>query len=134
MTDLLETQAGKVSRRLHNVWLHDLAGRLKQRRRTQAKHDGDDPNTVENYPISGDVTNIVHQRAAMLAPALMSAALMAGGAGSAIGVMSLMDKLQPPPAVAPVGPVDSEYEVRHYDSQGNEIWVPYAGTQPTDER
>ena len=76
--ELLDNPLGRAHRRIHNVWLHDLAGRFRQRRRTQAIHDGDNPNAVENYPMSGDV-NIVHQNPGIISTLVTSAALVAGG-------------------------------------------------------
>lgn len=98
-----EEARSRVGRRLQNVWLHDVADRLRLRRKSIASADGLDPRDVEPYPISGDVT-IVNQGGGALKSALMTAALLAGGGGGALGLASLAGWLTPPAATAPAEP------------------------------
>ncbi len=85
---------GKMVRRLNNVWLHDVTDRMRLRRRAIAAADGIDPDEVETYPMSGDVT-IVHQESSGLRSLASAAALLAlGGTGGLIGA-GAMHWLQP---------------------------------------
>jgi len=146
--ELQESPLGRAHRRLHNVWLHDVADRMRQRRQVIAQSEGLDPNDVEHYPVSGDVTIVNGAtntgRTAMLGAAL----LLLGGVASLIGA-KLYDKSGTPsspnmppatPVVAPNQPAPSpatptpapppqQFRIRFWAEDGTEIPVQNASEQ-----
>jgi len=102
LQQLLQSPFGKAYRRLHNVWLHDLADRMRMRRQTIARADGLDPDDVEHYPVSGDMT-VVQSGISPVKAALAGVLLMLTGAGAAVGGIAAMRHLnQTPKSVPPV--------------------------------
>ena len=94
---------------LSNLWFHDLANRLKVRRKVEAKHaglgDDWDPGTYPSRPAR--ITSGIVKGALL--------ALAATGAGAG-GVLYLMDKLKPAPAApSPVVPPPATDKVNVID-------------------
>jgi len=59
--------------------------------------------------------------------AILGAIMFGGG----WGLLQMNKPEAPPPAVQqPAGPVDSAYDVIHYDSEGNVIQVPHISERP----
>jgi len=84
---LTESAAARVKERgrLRNVWLHDVAERLRLRRKAIGKELGESLD-VGTYPASVGDTTILHDHSLSLGKALgiaaMSAGLLAGGGGA----------------------------------------------------
>ena len=92
-----------------NLWFHDLANRLKVRRKVEAKNaglgDDWDPGTYPSHP--------VHITSGIVKGALLALAATGTGAG---GVLYLMDKLKPAPAIpSPVTPPPTTDKVNVID-------------------
>jgi len=119
LQQLLNSPAGKVHRRLHNVWLHDVADRLRLRRKAIAQADGLETQDVETYPISGDVT-IVQQGSSWAKQTLATMALLLAGAAVGVGVAALVNqRVSQPPALPPA----QEYDVTFWSEDGAQIQV-----------
>jgi len=114
-------------RKLHNVWLHDVAERLKHRRQVLAKDQGLDPADVQSYPISGDVTIIgggdESRGGGTLRIGLLTAAMLLTGLGLGSAPLWLPGLLNPPasPQAAPADP--QEYRVTFWLEDGGEIEI-----------
>ncbi len=112
---------GKMVRRLNNVWLHDVTDRMRLRRRAIATADGIDPDEVETYPMSGDVT-IVHQELSGLRSLASAVALLAlGGTGGLIGAGAMhwlqpseTIPMEPRPPIAEQVVSPQEYRIRFW--------------------
>jgi hypothetical protein len=132
------------SRKLHNVWLHDVAERMKHRRQVLAKQEGLDPRDVEPYPISGDVTIIGGDSGGggLLKTGLLTAATLLTGLGlgslpwwapAALGLATgdrgarvaapHSERPSEPPAVSDVPPPSQEYRVTFFLEDGTPIVV-----------
>lgn len=132
LLDLLHSPLGRAHRRLHNVWLHDVADRLRQRRKAIAASTGLDPTDVETYPISGDVTVVNNQQGGLWKVALISAMLLAlGAAGGWMGA-----RLAGLPATSLQEPSSAtqaqQYKVTFWAEDGGEIDVQQ--DRPQDRR
>jgi len=86
----------KGKARFHNIWQHDIAERLKIRRRGIARDAKlDESYDVGTYPPEPSSTTIIDNGGAIKG-ALIAAAMIAIGAGGATWLISVLNK---PPAV-----------------------------------
>lgn len=133
--DLANSPQAKAHRRLHNVWLHDVADRLRLRRQAIANADGLDPGEVEKYPVSGDVTIVNQNTGPWMRNLLAGAALLA--AGGTFGAVAAPWLAPPERTAAPQSaastpatrPEALEFDVTFWAEDGTRIEIH----QPTDK-
>ena len=123
-SELQESPIGRAHRRLHNVWLHHVADRMRLQRQSIAVADGLDPDSVEHYPIKAD-TVVINGGAGWLPMAGLTVMLLSLGALAGVAGWTVFN---PPPAAAPpaVAPTPVEFQVEFFAADGKPIEV-----QPT---
>ena len=126
----METPAGEVYRSkaknkglVANIWAHDIAQRLKIRRKTMAKDAGLGEIDVGTYPSNGAV-NLVDNGGFWKGIAL--AGLAAGGLGAVSGLFQLKPEtpfvVDPaPPVVAPAEAASQEWELEIMSVDGSPV-------------
>ena len=122
--------AGKAHRRLHNVWLHDVADRMYLRRLSMAKDSGLSEDKVEQYPVSGDTTiyqggNRTSAGLILAGVGLVAASIL--GTLSMVGPRAAERPLEVVPVKAPAPP-PQEFKVTFWAEDGTEI-----GVQPPEK-
>jgi hypothetical protein len=101
-----------------NVWSHDIAERMKIRRKVMAKDCGLGDIDVGTYP--SNPATIIHQSSIL--PLLAGLGILGGGLAGGLGLSGLLDRpVAPPPAVRSV-PVEFDLEIIGVD-QGIEASV-----------
>ena len=121
-SDLQESPIGRAHRRLHNVWLHHVAERMRLQRQSIAVADGLDPDSVEHYPIKGD-TVVINGGAGWLPMAGLTVMLLSLGALAGVAGWTVFNPPVPTPLVAPE---PAEFKVEFFAEDGAKIEV-----QPT---
>lgn len=81
----------KARSRIFNIWHHDVAERMKIRRRGLARDAGfDESYDVGTYPEEPSTSIVIHEGMGFLRTALLAAVMGAAGLGGGIGLMSLL--------------------------------------------
>ncbi len=115
--DLMQSPLGKAHRRVHNVWLHDLVGRMRIRRKTLAKDAGVEDD-VETYPIHGGDTTIINQGSGLRAVVVTGLLALVTWTLLAWMLMQPTKQQQPTP---PTDPVELEIEFKREDGEWKTI-------------
>lgn len=92
---------------VHNIWTHDLANRLKMRRKSQAKSEGlGDDYDVGTYPSN---SFSIEGGGGIVKGALLAATLLLGGGGAVVGLLNYLK--EDPPVTTPIPPLPDKVNV-----------------------
>lgn len=81
----------KARSRVFNIWHHDLAERMKLRRRGLARDAGfDESYDVGTYPPEGNTNIVINEGMGFLKAALLAAAMGAAGVAGGMAIMSAL--------------------------------------------